>query len=345
MKAIFLTRVGLPEDALNIRDTQEPEPAPKEVLVKVMAFGINFADILARTGMYLDAPKLPFVPGYEVAGVVEKVGAQCRKFQPGMRVAGLTNFGGYAEKAVVHEAVCQLIPDGMSFEEASAVPVNGVTAFLGLKGLTSVRRGESVLVHAAAGGVGLMAVQMALDAGCRVFGTVGTREKAKVLENIGVEAIVHTECDCLREIMKRTNGKGIDLVLDSLGGRSISEGLRMLSAGGRFVSIGIASHTPKTKRSLLSAGMGLLKVPILHPYLLLSDSKSFIGINIKRISEQRPELLSFSLEEVFNMVRDGKVKPYIDSIFQFHDCPMAHRRLQGRQSIGKVVVSLGGAML
>jgi NADPH2:quinone reductase len=91
--------------------------------------------------------------------------------------------------------------------------------------------------------------------------------------------------------------------------------------------------------------MGLLKVPILHPYLLLSQSKSFIGINIKRISEQRPELLSFSLEEVFNMVRDGKVKPYIDSIFQFHDCPMAHRRLQGRQSIGKVVVSLGGAML
>jgi len=345
MKAIFLAKVGLPEDALKIMETEEPQIGPNEVLVKVKAFGINFADILARTGMYLDAPKLPFVPGYEVAGVVEKTGTACSRFQPGMRVAGLTNFGGYAEKAVVHEGVCQLIPEGMSFEEACAIPVNGVTAYLALKGLTSVRKGESVLVHAAAGGVGLLAVQIALDSGCRVFGTVSTREKARVLENIGVEPLVHTQCDVPSEIMRRTNGKGIDLVLDSLGGRSISEGMRMLAAGGRFVSIGIASHTPKTKRSLVTAGIGLLKVPILHPYLLLSDSKSFVGINIKRISEQRPELLSFALEEVFNMVREGKIKPYIDSIFQFHDCPMAHRRLHSRQSIGKIVVSLGGAML
>ncbi len=339
MKAVFIVRIGLPQNALRIRECPDPEPGPGQVRISVRAFGINFADILARTGMYLDAPPLPFVPGYEVAGVVEAVGPGCEGFKPGDRVAALTDFGGYAEKALAHALLTVPLPEGMEWPEAAAIPVNGVTAWLALRGLTTIHEGDRVLIHAAAGGVGTMAVQIALDAGCEVFGTVGSEEKAAFLRELGVHhALVHAKDDVEAQVERLTGGAGLDLVLDSLGGRSIAEGMRMLAPSGRLVSIGIASLTPRKTRSLVSAGMGLLKAPILHPYSMLSESKSFIGINIKRLGASRPRLLARALREVFDLVRQGRLSPHLDSVYRFEDCAAAHERLHGRQSVGKVVV-------
>jgi len=341
MKAVFIVRIGLPQTALRIREVEDPVPGPHQVRIAVRAFGVNFADVLARTGMYLDAPPLPFIPGYEVAGEVEAVGPDCTAFAPGQRVAALTDFGGYAEKALAHEAVTVPIPDGMEFAEAAAIPVNGVTAWLALCGLTQVRAADRVLIHAAAGGVGLMAVQIALHAQCEVFGTVGSDEKAAFLQTIGVQhPLVHTRQDVESEVQRITQGAGLDLILDSLGGRSIAAGMRMLCASGRLVSIGIASLTPRKSRSLISTGMGLLKAPILHPYTMLSDSKSFIGVNLKRIGERRPRLLAIGLREVFRMVQAGNLRPRLDSVHPFDACAAAHERLHSRQSIGKVVVTV-----
>lgn len=357
MKAIFIVRTGLPQNALRVRECPEPEPGPGQVRIAVRAFGINFADVLARTGMYLDAPPLPFIPGYEVAGVVEAVGpvfdkevpsawpssdlAPQEPLEPGDRVAALTDFGGYAQKAVAPRILTVRIPDGMDWAEAASIPVNGVTAWLALCGMTRVQEGDRVLIHAAAGGVGTIAVQIALDAGCEVFGTVGSEEKAKFLRETGVHhPIVHTRQDVEAEVKRITGGGGLDLVLDSLGGRSIASGMRMLAPSGRLVSIGIASLTPRKSRSLISAGMGLLKVPFLHPYSMLSDSRSFIGINLKRLGPSRPRLLARALREAFRLVREGRVRPRLDSVYFFEDCAAAHERLHSRQSIGKVVVTV-----
>ena len=341
MRAVFIVRIGLPEVALQLRETPVPEPQGTQVRVRVHAFGLNFADILARTGMYPDAPRLPFVPGYEVAGVVDAVGPDCTEVRPGMRVAALTDFGGYAEAALADERVVVEIPDGMPWPDAASVPVAATTAWLALRGLTTLRAGDRVLIHAAAGGVGIMAAQLALDAGCEVFGTVGSDAKVEFLRGLGVHhPMNHRVADVEACVRKATGGQGLDLVLDSLGGESISTSVRMLAASGRVVSIGIASMTPRTTRNVVSAGIGLLRAPLLHPYEMLAEGKGFLGINVRRIAAARPALIAEGLRAVFQLVSAGRLRPQIDSVYPIERTSDAHQRLHGRQSIGKLVVTV-----
>lgn len=341
MKAVFIERIGLPDEALRTRECPTPEPLDGQVLIDVRAFGVNFADILARTGMYFDAPRMPFIPGYEVSGVVSAVGDGCQRIKVGDRVAALTDFGGYAEQAVAPEQSVVTIHDDMEFADAAAIPVNGVTAQLALRGLTTAVPGDRVLIHAAAGGVGLMAVQIALDAGCEVFGTVSSDKKVEFLREMGMQhPMIHSRVDVETEVRRLSDDQGLDLVVDSLGGASIAAGIRMLAPSGRLVSIGIASMTPRKTRNLVSAGFGLLKTPFFHPYSLLSESRSYMGINVKRIAEKRPQVLARSLDDIFDLVAQGRVRPHLDSVFPMADCPKAHERLHGRGSIGKVVVTV-----
>lgn len=341
MRAVYITRIGLPEVALRLRDAPDPSPEGSQVLVRVRAFGVNFADILARTGMDLEVPRLPFVPGFEVAGVVEAVGPACRSVKVGDRVAAITPMGGYAELAVAEENLVAAIPEALPWTDAAAVPVNGAAAWLSLMCLTCVHAGDRVLVHAAAGGSGLMAVQIAMDAGCEVFGTVGSDAKVQFLRAMGVHhPMNHTKADVEAEVRKATGGQGLDLVLDSVGGDSISAGLRMLAASGRLVSIGVSSMTPRTARSLVATGMGLLKAPVLHPYGLLSEGKGFVGVNLRRIAAQRPATVGGALRAVFRKVAEGRVRPHVDSVFPMEATAAAHERLHSRQSIGKVVVTV-----
>ncbi|MBL6975676.1 MAG: zinc-binding dehydrogenase [Deltaproteobacteria bacterium] len=342
MKAVFIERIGLPDEALRTRECPAPVPLEGQVLIDVRAFGVNFADILARTGMYFDAPRMPFIPGYEVSGSVIAVGDGCHRIKEGDRVAALTDFGGYAEQAVAPEQSVVCIPDEMDFADAAAIPVNGVTAQLALRGLTTVIPGDRVLIHAAAGGVGLMAVQIALDAGCEVFGTVSSEKKVEFLREMGMQhPMIHSRVDVETEVRRLSDDQGLDLVVDSLGGASLASGIRMLAPSGRLVSIGIASMTPRKTRNLVSAGFGLLKTPFFHPYSLLSESRSYMGINVKRIAEKRPQVLARSLDDIFDLVGQGRVRPHLDSVYPMAECAKAHERLHGRGSIGKVVVTVG----
>lgn len=342
MRAVFITRIGLPDAALKLRDADPPAPAGRQVLIRVRAFGVNFADVLARTGMDLETPRMPYVPGFEVAGTVEAVGPDCRSAVVGSRVAAITEMGGYAELALADESFVVPLPEALSWTDAAAIPVNGAAAWLALKGLTCVRAGDRVLVHAAAGGSGLMAVQIALDAGCEVFGTVGSDIKVEFLKGLGVHhPMNHTIADVEAEVRKASGGHGLDLVLDSVGGDSISMAMRMLAPSGRLVSIGVSSMTPRTTRSLVATGVGLLKAPVLHPYALLGESKGFLGLNLRRIAANRPKVVRDALIAVMQMVAEGRLKPHVDSIFPLDATAAAHERLHGRCSIGKVVVTVG----
>lgn len=336
-----IARIGLPRFALRMAEMPAPEIAPRRVRVRVRAFGVNFADILARTGMNPEVPRLPFIPGYEVAGEVTEIGEGCEGLKPGMRVAALVDLGAYAEEVVAWQGAVVPIPDTMDDLEAAAIPVNGTTAWMALHEMTCIRAGDRVLIHSAAGGVGSMAVRLAIAAGCEVFGTVGAPEKLAFLEQLGVHhPLCHDTTDIEAVVERATEGKGLDVVLDSLGGQAIASGLRMLAPSGRFVSIGAASMTPANRRHLLSGRLGMLRTPLLHPSAMLDEGKGFIGINLRRTATERPERVSRCLRSVFELAAAGNIRPHIDSVHPFEDCAGAHERLHGRHSVGKVVVRI-----
>jgi NADPH2:quinone reductase len=261
----------------------------------------------------------------------------------GQRVAGLTSFGGYAGKAICHQDGVVALPDGMDCVKAAAVPVNGATAWLALHGLIRVRAQDRVFIRSAAGGVGLMAAQMALGAGCEVFGAVGTDAKVEFLKGLGVHhPMNHQAADIEGEVRTVTGGCGLDLVLDSAGGDAIASGLRMLGAGGRLVSIGVSSIMPRTDGPQTSAGPTLQRATVLHPYTLLAEGKGLVGINLMRLSEQRPALVGQALRAAFDLVFTGRVRVHVDSVHPFEAATQAHLRLQGGRSIGKVVIGFGG---
>ncbi len=235
MRAVAIRRAGPPE-TLETIDAPEPSAGAGQVVIRVRRAGVNFADVLARQGIYPDAPKMPFVPGYEVSGVVASVGAGVTGVRGGERVAAFTRFGGYAECAVADARFAVTLPAGMDFSTGAAVPVNFATAFHCLFHTGSLLPGDRVLVHAAAGGVGLAAVQMAKGAGAIVFGTAGSPEKVRFLRAFGVDHPVDYRSEDFVEVVRRaTGGEGVDVILDSSGGRTIAQDLRVLRPGGRIV--------------------------------------------------------------------------------------------------------------
>ncbi len=345
MRAIQIVRIGLPATALRIQECQEPEAGPGRVRIRVRAFGVTFADLLARTGMDAESPRLPWVPGQEVAGIVEDDGEQGALFAPGTPVAALTLRGGYAEVAAARPEFVVPIPPGMDFAEAASVPAAGATAWLALCGLTSLRAGDRVLVHAAAGGVGLMAVQMALAAGCEVFGTVGSEPKAAFLRDLGVQhPMSHASIDVEAEVGRAARDSGMDLVLDSPRHDTLLADLRMLAPSGRLVVFGAtAAATAVARGSGRSASLARARVDALDPWALPAEGKGILGVHLARTADARPALVRTALREIFSMVRSGRLRPHVDSRFDFADCAAAHDRLHGRESIGKVVVTFEGA--
>jgi NADPH:quinone reductase-like Zn-dependent oxidoreductase len=338
MKAIYITRPG-DTGVLKTLETEIPSPKPMEVLIRVKAFGLNFADVLARMGMYPDAPKTPFVPGYEVAGTIESVGESISGFKKGDRVLAMTDFGGYAEYAVAHGLAVLPIPPSFSDAQAAALPVNALTAYFALIERGNIHPGERVLIQAAAGGVGLIAVQIARDVGATIFGTAGSEEKCQFLSDFGVHhPINYRKEDFEKSIRKITQGEGVDLVLDSLGGEALRKGYRILRSHGRLVAIGIASMVSGKTRSLPTVIKQFLKTPRFHPYRLMSEDKSFIGINLKRIAERRPDLLASALSLIGQQAIAGRIQPVLAKTFPMDQIGEAHRFLQERNAIGKVVV-------
>ncbi len=337
MKQVWIPRIGAPE-VLEVRETPDPQPQRGQVRVRVRAAGINFADILARMGLYPDSPKLPAVVGYEVAGVVDRVGGGVDGFRDGDRVVCTTRFGGYSDVVCVAQDVVCPMPDDLGFENAASIPVNYLTAWLMLVRLGNVRSGERVLVHACAGGVGLAAVQICRHFGAEVIGTASAGKHDRLRE-MGVAACIdYRRQDFEEEIEKLTDGRGVDIVLDAVGGASFGKSYRSLSDLGRLFVFGASSLAPGSKRSILAALKGLLQMPSFKPLQLMSANKGVIGANLAHLWHRGEEMAAM-LEEIVDLFADGTFKPIVDRSFPFAEAAAAHRYIQDRKNFGKVVLT------
>lgn len=321
MKAVQVSEYG-DTDQLELVDADKPAPESGEVRIEVKAAGINFADIMQRRGHYHGGPKPPYTPGLEVAGVVDAVGDGVGR-EVGDEVVTMLDTGGYAEYAVANAAGLLNIPEGLSFEEAAGFPVQFLTAHNCLHEWGGLEESESVLIHAAAGGVGTAAVQIAREAGAEIYGTASTEEKLEKASSLGCDhPINYVEDDFVAEIDELTD-HGVDMVLDGVGGDTTRRSLDALKYFGRMVVYGAASGTPGELRT----------------DELLFGNYEIIGYHLGRAMQLKPMKIMGAVPELSNMLEDGKLEVQFDRSFDLEDVVDAHEYVEGRQSMGKVVLT------
>jgi NADPH:quinone reductase-like Zn-dependent oxidoreductase len=336
MRAVVITEHGSPE-VLAVQERPDPTPGPGEVLIDVKAAGINFADLMARLGLYPDAPKPPCVVGYEVAGTIAALGPGTETtFTVGQRVVAPTRFGGYAERAVAKADGVVPLPEGLSFEAGAAIPINYTTAWEALMRAANLQPGERVLIHAAAGGVGIAATQIAKRAGAEIWGTASPG-KHEAIRGFGVDHPVdYTSAGWERGVAQ------LDVVMDALGGASFRRSYNLLRAGGRLVCFGASGVVSGERRNLLTAAKTAMRMPRFNLIKQMSQSKTVIGLNVLTIWDefQSAERWSGPLTE---LLADGTIKPVVAQAFPFQRAPDAHRFISERKNVGKVVLVPGGA--
>lgn len=321
MRAVVITKTGPPE-VLRVQERPDPQPGPGQVAIDVRAAGVNFADTMARVGLYPDAPKLPAVVGYEVAGTV--VGT-------GQRVMAGTRFGGYASRVVAGEDDVIPLPEGLSFEQGAAIPVNYSTAWAGLIRYGSLQAGERVLIHAAAGGVGIAATQIAKRYGAEVYGTASA-SKHDAIRALGVDVAV--------DYRKAGWEKGLprfDVIMDAVGGPSFRTSYRLLDPGGRLVAFGASSVTSGEKRNLVTAARAALRMPRFNLIKQMSASKAVIGLNMLTLWDHAGTLKPW-IDPLVALMEDGTIQPVVAAAIPFDRAPEAHRMLAERRNVGKVVL-------
>ena len=337
MKAIFLIRNGVAHKAFKIRELVVPVPGPGEVLIKVEAFGLNFADVMARKGMYKEAPPLPCVLGYDVAGVVAATGKDVTNLKMGDRVTAMTRFGGYAEYAVTDARTTAIISDKLDAAAATAMATQFCTAYFAAAEMVTLFPGDKVLVHSGAGGVGTALIQYAKYKHCEIFATAGSLEKLDYLRKTGVtHAINYNTHDFEKQIKKITNGKGLDVIFDAVGGKSVMKGFRSLAAAGRIICYGAAEMSDK---NILGKIKTALNFGIYHPVELLMASKAIIGINMLRVADSHPHVLQRCLNSVVKLTEEGIFTPATGKVFPVSEISAAHEYMEKRKSIGKVAVT------
>lgn len=328
---MVITRHGGP-GVLKLEERPALAPAAGQVRIAVAAAGVNFADVMARIGLYPDAPKPPCVVGYEVAGTVIALGDGVDASLEGHRVFAGTMFGGYASEVVVPAADVVAIPDGLTFERAAAIPVNYATAWAALFGYGSLRAGERVLVHSAGGGVGIAALQLARHAGAEVYGTASPAKHERLRE-LGLEHVLdYTHAGWERGLPP------FDLVLDPLGGRSFRRSYELLRAGGRLVAFGATSVVSGERRNLASAARTLATTPRFNPMRLMSASKAVIGLNLLTVWKQQGTLEPW-IEPLRPLLADGVIDPVVGGTFALEDAGAAQTMIVERRNLGKVVLT------
>lgn len=337
MRAVWITKPGGPE-VLEVREGPDPEPGPGEVRVRVRAAGLNFSDVMARMGLYPDAPKAPCVVGYEAAGTIDALGAGALAPAAGDRVIAFTRFGGHADTICVPANQVMSMPEGMSFEEGAAIPVNYLTAYHMLFRVGALLPGQRVLIHMAAGGVGLAALQL-----CRTvprvvtFGTASASKHDTLRAEGCAHPIDYRTGDYASEVLRLTDGKGVDMVLDALGGKDWKKGYDLLRPAGRLIAFGFANMSSGEKRNYINLARQAVSVPLFTPLGLMDKNRSIAGVNIGHLWGEI-EMLNEEMAAILALYREGKIKPHIDSSFPFADAASAHRRIQERKNVGKVVL-------
>lgn len=337
MRQAVITRYGAPE-VIEIRESADPVPGPGELRLRVRAAGVNFADVLARLGLYPDAPKPPMVVGYEVAGHVDASGAGVTGFLEGDRVVALTRFGGYSDTVVVPVAQCFRLPEELSDAEAAAVPVTYLTAALGLYKLAALSPGETVLIHNAGGGVGIAATQLARLRRATVIGTASAF-KHPALRSFGVEHLIdYNHASVVEEVRRITKGRGVDVVLDPLGGRSFTNSYRMLAPLGRLIMFGLSSAAPSERRNWWKAFLAWRSTRRFDPLSMINGNRGVFGLNVGHLWDERAQLAPI-MQMLIAELSAGRLKPLVAKTFPLESAADAHRFIQRRANIGKVVLT------
>lgn len=338
MRAIWIKKHGGP-GVLEVRETPDPEPGEGEVRVRVHAAGLNFAEVSARQGLYPDAPKPPCIVGYEGSGVVDRVGAKVTRWKPGQRVVYLSRFGGQASAVVVKEDQLFLMPESMSFEDGAALPVNYLTAYHMLFGIRRIRAGDTVFLHMAAGGVGTAALQL-----CRTvpgITTIGSAslQKHEYVKSQGCDHVIdYRTQDYVHEVLRLTNGRGADVVLDALGGPDWRKGYSILAPAGLLVAFGLANVAVPGKRNLIHAASQVLRSPLWNGLTLMNDNKGIAGVNMGHLWSH-VDLITRETEALVELYAAGKIKPHIGGVFPFSRGADAHAELEHGRNIGKIVLT------
>lgn len=335
MRQVWITKAGAPK-VLQVREAPDPTPKAYELRIRVRASGINFADLMARVGLYPDAPKLPCVIGYEVSGVVDALGEGTTGFSIGDRVLAMCHFGGYSDVLTVPSAQVLKMPARMSFESGAAFPVVYVTAYDTMLFTGHLRRKSSVLILSAAGGVGLAAIQIAKTRECTIFGSASV-SKHEFLKQQGCHHVLDSSRDFAEQARAIVGDRGIDLILDPVGGKSWTRAYDLLAPCGRLVAFGLSAVATGTTRNWLTAAASVLSVKSWSPMQLMSDNKTVSGTNMARLFA-RPDLVEPQLAELMQMYERGELEPHVDRTFSFDEAAAAHQYLHDRKARGKVLL-------
>lgn len=341
MKALVQTRNGGPE-VLQVLERPDPAVGPGEVRIAVKAAGINFADTMARLGMYPDAPKPPCIMGYEVAGVIESLGEGVDDFATGDRVMAGTRFGGQAELVTVPADQVLPLPERLSFEQGAAFPVNYGTAYAALIIMGSLREKDRVLIHAAAGGVGIAATQIARNVGAEIFGTASPAKHDAIRAQGVVHPIDYRSNDFEAEARRITGGEGLDLIIDALGPSSFRKDYRLLRSGGRLVMYGLSEATKEGGRDIPAALKSLAKMPLAtipwwKSLALMNENKGIFGLNMLKWWDREGSLDRVT-EPLMADLEAGRLEPVVAEAFPFERAGEAHEFIGERRNVGKVVL-------
>jgi NADPH:quinone reductase-like Zn-dependent oxidoreductase len=323
---------------MKVEERPDPVPAKGEVLVRVKASGLNFADILARQGLYPDGPPKPCVMGYEVSGIIEAVGEGVDPADIGQPVIAMTRFKGQAELVAVSEMQVFEKPANLSFEEAAAIPVNYLTAWALLVAMGGLQKDEAVLIHNAGGGVGLAALDIAKHIGAKTFGTASP-SKHQFLKERGLDhPIDYRNQDWLPVLLELTNGRGVELVIDPLGGKNWEKSYRALRATGRMGMFGMSVASASGLRGKLRALKAIAQMPRFNPIKLINRNRGVFGLNLGHMWGEGEKVAGWT-REIMRGVEAGWVRPHVDRAFPFDQIADAHRYMEERKNIGKVVLT------
>jgi NADPH:quinone reductase-like Zn-dependent oxidoreductase len=336
MRQIYITGHGGPEK-LQVREAADPQPRGDELRIRVRASGINFADILARQGLYPDAPKLPCVVGYEVSGTVDAAGPDARQDWIGKDVFALTRFGGYSDTVVVPQIQVFQKPAALTHEQCAAIPVNYLTVWQLLVVMGSLSADETVLVHNAGGGVGLAAIDVARHIGARIYGTASTSKHAFLKERGLHEAIDYRQTDWSQELARLTDGRGVELIIDPLGGSHWKKSYRALRSTGRLGMFGISTSTESGWFGPLRLLKVALGMPFFHPVPLMNNNRAVFGVNMGHLWHETAKIRVWA-DALLQGVSAGWVRPHVDKTFTFAQAGEAQAYIEARRNIGKVVL-------
>lgn len=336
MRAIVTTRNG-DVDVLKVENRPDPIPQKGEVLVRVKAAGLNFADILARQGLYPDAPSKPCIMGYEVAGTIESIGDTVDPNIVGQSVIGMTRFKGQAELVAIRASQVFEKPTELTFEQGAAIPVNYLTAWALVVTMGGLNKDEAVLIHNAGGGVGLAALDIAKHIDAKTFGTASA-SKHEFLKARGLDhAIDYRNQDWLPILMELTENRGVELVIDPLGGKSWKQSYRALRATGRMGVFGMSTASASGIRGKLRALKAIVQTPRFHPLGMMNRNRGVFGLNLGHMWGEADKVASWT-REIMQGVAEGWIRPHVDRSFRFDQIADAHRYIEARKNIGKVVL-------